>query len=106
MAASVLAASKADVNENFIKACRFQSFPSVDCCKFYTYRFTCVFNRDGDLALFNSLLGSADVNHVSESLHGIKLVLPWLLLLGTFSDYVLLAGTLHWVLPSCSTTKK
>jgi len=48
-AASVLAASKAEVNENFIKAC-----------------------RDGDLALFNSLLGSADVNHVSESLHGIK----------------------------------
>ena len=65
-----------------------------------------VYNRDGDLALFNSLLGSADVNHVSESLHGIKLVLPWLLLLGAFSDYVLLAGTLHWVLPSCSTTKK
>ena len=31
-------------------------------------------NRDGDLALFNSLLGTADVNHVSESLHGIKLV--------------------------------
>jgi len=50
-AASVLAASKAEVNENFIKAC-----------------------RDGDLALFNSLLGSADVNHVSESLHGIKFV--------------------------------
>jgi len=48
-AASLLAASKAEVNENFIKAC-----------------------RDGDLALFNSLLGTADVNHVSESLHGIK----------------------------------
>ena len=31
-------------------------------------------DRDGDLALFNSLLGTADVNHVSESLHGIKLV--------------------------------
>ena len=106
MAASVLAASKAEVNENFIKACRFQSFPSVDCCKFYSYLFTCVCNRDGDLALFNSLLGSADVNHVSESLHGIKLVLPWLLLLGALSDYVLLSGTLHWVLPSCSTTKK
>jgi len=28
--------------------------------------------RDGDLALFTSLLNSADVNHVSESLHGIK----------------------------------
>jgi ankyrin repeat protein len=44
-----MAGAKAEASESFIKAC-----------------------RDGDLALFSSLLGSADVNHVSESLHGIK----------------------------------
>jgi len=42
-------AASAEVNENFIKAC-----------------------RDGDLPKFNDLLDIADVNYVSESVHGIK----------------------------------
>jgi len=41
--------ASADLNENFIKAC-----------------------RDGDLPKFNELLDIADVNYVSESVHGIK----------------------------------
>ena len=41
--------TSADLNENFIKAC-----------------------RDGDLPKFNELLDIADVNYVSESVHGIK----------------------------------
>jgi len=49
MAAGLLANSNPETNENFIKAC-----------------------RDGDLAQFNALIKTADVNYVSESLHGIK----------------------------------
>ena len=41
--------ASADINENFIKAC-----------------------RDGDLPKFNDLLDVSDVNYVSESVHGIK----------------------------------
>ena len=44
-------------------------------------------NRDGDLALFNSLLESADVNHVSESLHGIKFV---------FNTLATMQGPIFW----------
>jgi len=38
-----------ETNEQFLKAC-----------------------RDGDISTFNSLLNLADVNHVSESMHGVK----------------------------------
>jgi len=46
---SIVAVSGSDINDDFIKAC-----------------------RDGDLAKFNDLVDRADVNYVSESVHGIK----------------------------------